>query len=213
MKSIVILISGRGSNMQAIVEAKLPIRIAAVISNRADAKGLRYATERGIDTAVVDHTLFPTRDAFDAKLAMTINEYQPDFVLLAGFMRVLTWGFVDKFHGRLINIHPSLLPAFSGLHSHEQALDCGVTLHGCTVHFVTPELDRGPIIIQAAVPVLPDDDAASLAARVLRQEHVVYPRALSWLIEGKVSLGAGQRVTFSGNATDGAALISPREQE
>lgn len=213
MKSIVILISGRGSNLQAIVEAKLPIRISAIISNRADAKGLQYATEQGIETAVVDHTVFPTREAFDAELAMKIDEHRPDFVLLAGFMRVLTPGFVEKFHGRLINIHPSLLPAFTGLHTHERALEAGVTLHGCSVHFVTPALDHGPIIIQAAVPVLPGDNAASLSARVLRQEHIVYPRALRWLIEGKVSLGAGQRVTFTGAATESDALISPKEQE
>ncbi len=213
MKSIVILISGRGSNLQALVEAKLPIRISAIISNRADAKGLQYATEQGLETAVVDHTVFPTREAFDAELAMKIDEHRPDFVLLAGFMRVLTPGFVEKFHGRLINIHPSLLPAFTGLHTHERALEAGVTLHGCSVHFVTPALDHGPIIIQAAVPVLPDDDAASLAARVLRQEHVVYPRALAWLIEGKVSLGAGGRVTYTGAALDNGALISPREEE
>jgi phosphoribosylglycinamide formyltransferase 1 len=213
MKSIVILISGRGSNMQAIVEAALPVRIAAVISNRADAQGLLYAAERGIATAVVDHTLFATREAFDAQLALKIDEKQPDFVVLAGFMRVLTPAFVDKYRGRLINIHPSLLPAFPGLHTHERALQTGVKVHGCTVHFVTPELDHGPIIIQAAVPVLPNDDAVTLAARVLRQEHIVYPRALRWLIEGKVSLGAGQRVSYSGTALDGGTLISPREEE
>ena len=213
MKSIVILISGRGSNMQAIVEAKLPIRIALVISNRADAKGLQYAAERGIATAVVDHTLFATREDFDAELALKIDEQRPDFVVLAGFMRVLTPAFVDKYHSRLINIHPSLLPAFTGLHTHERALESGVKLHGCTVHFVTRELDHGPIIIQAAVPVLPNDDALTLAARVLRQEHIVYPCALRWLIEGKVSLGTGQRVSYSGAALDGGALISPREQE
>jgi phosphoribosylglycinamide formyltransferase 1 len=213
MKSIVILISGRGSNMQAIVEAKLPVRIALVISNRADAKGLQYAAERGIATAVVDHTLFATREAFDAQLALKIDEQQPDFVVLAGFMRVLSPGFVHKYHGRLINIHPSLLPAFTGLHTHERALQTGVKLHGCTVHFVTPELDHGPIIIQAAVPVLPNDDAVTLAARVLRQEHIVYPRALRWLIEGKVSLGTGQRVSYSGAALDGGTLISPREEQ
>lgn len=211
MKSVVILISGRGSNVQAIVEAKLPIRIAAVISNRAEAKGLPYAAEHGIATAVVDHTLFPSREAFDAELAMKIDEHQPDFVLLAGFMRVLTPGFVDKYHGRLINIHPSLLPAFSGLHTHERALETGVRLHGCTVHFVTPELDRGPIIVQAAVPVLPTDDATALAARVLQQEHVVYPRALRWLVEGKVSLGADQCVKFDWTADAGGTLISPKE--
>ncbi len=212
MKSIVILISGRGSNMQAIVEAKLPIRIALVISNHADAKGLKYAAERGIATAVVDHTLFATREAFDAQLALKIDEQQPDFVVLAGFMRVLTPAFVDKYLGRLINIHPSLLPTFPGLHTHERALQSGVQLHGCTVHFVTRELDHGPIIIQAAVPVLPNDDVATLSARVLVQEHIVYPRALRWLVEGKVGLGAGQRVSYSGAALDGGALISPREE-
>ncbi len=211
MKSIVILISGRGSNVQAIVEAKLPIRIAAVISNRAEAKGLPYAAEHGIATAVVDHTLFPSREAFDAELATKIDAYQPDFIVLAGFMRVLTSGFVNRYHGRMINIHPSLLPAFIGLHTHERALQAGVRLHGCSVHFVTPELDHGPIIIQAAVPVLPTDDAAALAARVLRQEHVVYPRALRWLVEGKVSLGADQRVKFDWPADPGGTLISPRE--
>ena len=211
MKSIVILISGRGSNMQAIVEAKLPIRIAAVISNRTDAQGLVYAAERGIATAIVDHTLFPSREAFDAQLALKIEQHQPDFVVLAGFMRVLTPGFVNQYHGRMINIHPSLLPAFTGLHTHERALQASVRLHGCSVHFVTPELDHGPIIIQAAVPVLPTDDAAALAARVLRQEHVVYPRALRWLVEGKVSLGADQRVKFDWPADPGGTLISPRE--
>ncbi len=211
MKSIVILISGRGSNMQAIVEAKLPIRIAAVISNRTDAQGLVYAAERGIATAIVDHTLFPSREAFDAQLALKIEQHQPDFVVLAGFMRVLTPGFVNQYHGRMINIHPSLLPAFTGLHTHERALQASVRLHGCSVHFVTPELDHGPIIIQAAVPVLPTDDAAVLAARVLRQEHVVYPRALRWLVEGKVSLGADQRVKFDWPADAGGTLISPRE--
>ena len=211
MKSIVILISGRGSNMQAIVEAKLPSRIAAVISNRTDAQGLVYAAERGIATAIVDHTLFPSREAFDAQLALRIKQHQPDFVVLAGFLRVLTPGFVNQYHGRMINIHPSLLPAFTGLHTHERALQASVRLHGCSVHFVTPELDHGPIIIQAAVPVLPTDDAAVLAARVLRQEHVVYPRALRWLVEGKVSLGADQRVKFDWPADAGGTLISPRE--
>ena len=211
MKSIVILISGRGSNMQAIVEAKLPIHIAAVISNRADAQGLVYAAGRDIATAIVDHSLFASREAFDAQLALKIEQHQPDFVVLAGFMRVLTPGFVNQYHGRMINIHPSLLPAFTGLHTHERALQASVRLHGCSVHFVTPELDHGPIIIQAAVPVLPTDDAAVLAARVLRQEHVVYPRALRWLVEGKVSLGADQRVKFDWPADAGGTLISPRE--
>jgi phosphoribosylglycinamide formyltransferase 1 len=211
MKSVVILISGRGSNMQAIVKAELPIRIAAVISNRPDAKGLSYAAEHGIATAVIDHTAFPTREAFDAALAMKIDEHLPDFVILAGFMRVLTPGFVNHFLGRLINIHPSLLPAFTGLHTHERALEAGVKVHGCTVHFVTAELDHGPAIIQAAVPLLPNDDAASLAARVLQQEHVIYPQALCWLIEGKVSLGADRRVKFSGTADASGNLVSPKE--
>ena len=211
MKSAVILISGRGSNMQAIVEAKLPIRIAAVIGNRPNAKGLSYATERGIATAVVDHMAFPNREAFDAELAMKIDEHQPDIVILAGFMRVLTPGFVNQFLGRLINIHPSLLPSFAGLHTHERALEAGVKVHGCTVHFVAPELDHGPIIIQAAVPALPNDDATSLAARVLQQEHVIYPQALRWLIEGKVSLGADQRVKFNGTVDASGTLISPKE--
>jgi phosphoribosylglycinamide formyltransferase 1 len=213
MKSVVILISGRGSNMQAIVEAKLPIRIAAVISNRPDAKGLSYANEHGIPTAVVDHTAFPTREAFDAELAMKIDEQQPDFVVLAGFMRVLTPNFVNQYLGRLINIHPSLLPLFTGLHTHERALESSVKIHGCTIHFVTPELDHGPIIIQAAVPLLPTDDAQTLAARVLQQEHVIYPQALRWLIEGKVSLGGDLRVKFSGAANASGALISPKEIE
>ena len=211
MKSVVLLISGRGSNMQAIVEAQLPVTISAVISNRPDAKGLDYAAQRGIATAIVDHEKFATREAFDAELAMKIDEHQPDFVILAGFMRVLTPGFVNHFLERLINIHPSLLPAFTGLHTHERALESGVKLHGCTVHFVTAELDHGPIIIQAAVPVLPGDNAASLAARVLQQEHSIYPQALRWLIEGKVSLGADQRVKFSATADASGKLVSPKE--
>ncbi len=211
MKSVVILISGRGTNLQAIVEAKLPVQIAAVISNRPDAEGLDYAAQRGIATAVVDHTRFPTRDAFDAQLAIVIDEHQPDFVVLAGFMRVLTPNFVDRYVGRLINIHPSLLPSFTGLHTHERALAAGVKLHGCTVHFVTAELDHGAIIVQAAVPVLPNDDAETLAARVLQQEHVIYPNALRWLVEDKVSLGADQRVRFNRSADASGALINPKE--
>lgn len=211
MKSIVILISGRGSNMQAIVEAELPLRIAAVISNRPDAKGLDYAKERNIATAIVDHKAFTSREAFDAELMIKIDEHQPDFVILGGFMRVLTPSFVNYFRDRLINIHPSLLPSFTGLRTHERALEAGVKVHGCTVHFVTAELDHGPIIMQAAVPVLPNDDAATLATRVLQQEHVIYPQALRWLIEGKVSLGADQRVKFSGTADASGNLVSPKE--
>ena len=211
MRSAVILISGRGSNMQAIVEAELPLRIAAVISNRPDAKGLDYAKERNIATAIVDHKAFTSREAFDAELMIKIDEHQPDFVILGGFMRVLTPSFVNYFRDRLINIHPSLLPSFTGLHTHERALEAGVKVHGCTVHFVTAELDHGPIIMQAAVPVLPNDDAATLATRVLQQEHMIYPQALRWLIEGKVSLGADQRVKFSGTADASGNLVSPKE--
>lgn len=191
MKSIVILISGRGSNMEALLAAALPARIAAVISNRADAAGLVTAAAHGIATAVVNHRQFADRHRFDLALAEEIERYQPDLVILAGFMRVLGDDFVRRFEGRLMNIHPSLLPAFPGLHTHARALEAGVKLHGCTVHFVTPTLDNGPIIIQAAVPVLADDDADTLAARVLVQEHRVYPQAVRWFLQGRLSLANG----------------------
>ena len=189
MKRIVILISGRGSNMQAMVEAGLPV--AAVISNRADAAGLAYAAGHGIATAIVPHRDYATREAFDAALAQAIDGFRPDLVVLAGFMRILTEGFVLRYQGRLLNIHPSLLPAFPGLDTHARALAAGVKLHGCSVHFVTAELDHGPIVIQAAVPVLPHDDAAKLAARVLAQEHRVYPQAVRWFLEGKLVIESG----------------------
>ncbi len=189
MKGMVILISGRGSNMQALVEAGLPV--AAVISNRADAAGLAYAVGRGIATAVVAHRDYATREAFDAALAQAIDGFRPDLVALAGFMRILTDSFVLRYQGRMLNIHPSLLPAFSGLDTHARALAAGVKLHGCTVHFVTAELDHGPIVIQAAVPVLPDDDEAQLAARVLAQEHRIYPRAARWFLEGNLVVENG----------------------
>lgn len=189
MKSIVILVSGRGSNMQAIVDAAIPgARIAAVVSNRPDAGGLAFAAERGIDTAVVDHKAYPDRTAFDGVLAECIDRYAPDLVVLAGFMRVLTDDFVRRYEGRLINIHPSLLPSFPGLHTHRRALEAGVRVHGATVHFVTPTLDCGPIIVQAVVPVLPGDDEASLSARVLVQEHRIYPQAVRWFVEGRLSV-------------------------
>ncbi len=197
MKSLVILISGRGSNMQAIVEAasaeKWPVRIAAIISNRPDSTGLEWARSRGIATQVVNHRDFPSREAFDAALAAAIDSHKPDAVALAGFMRVLTEDFVTRYEGRLVNIHPSLLPAFPGLHTHRQALEYGVKLHGCTVHFVTARVDHGPIIAQAAVPVLESDDEPSLAARVLEQEHRIFPQALRWLLEGRLVL-AGSMV-------------------
>ncbi len=210
MKSIVILISGRGSNMQAIVEANLPLRIAAVISNKADATGLEYAQAKGIATAVVDHRPHATREAFDAELMRCIDAYAPDLVVLAGFMRILSDGFVQHYAGRLINIHPSLLPAFPGLATHRRALEAGVKIHGCTVHFVTPVVDHGPIVVQAAVPVKHGDTAQSLAARVLQQEHQIYPQALRWFAEDRLHLHQGQ-VNVHGAQTLDTALRSPWE--
>lgn len=202
MKSIVILISGRGSNMEAIVRAaqaeRWPVRIAAVISNRADAKGLRFAAESGILTAVVPSRDHATREAFDRALQQAIDRFAPDLVVLAGFLRILTTPFVQHYAGRMLNIHPSLLPSFPGLATHRQALTAGVKLHGATVHFVTPELDHGPIVAQAAVPVLPGDTEEKLAARVLEQEHIIYPRAVRWFIEGRLSVIDG-RVEISMN--------------
>ncbi len=188
MKKYVILISGRGSNMQALLKAPLPGRCAAVISNRPDAAGLEFAGEAGVPALVVDHKLYPGREAFDQALMRQIDAYQPDLVLLAGFMRILTPAFVQHYAGRLLNIHPSLLPSFPGLDTHGAALRAGVRIHGATVHFVTPELDVGPALIQAAVPVLPEDTAQSLGARVLEQEHLIYPRAAAWFLEGRVRL-------------------------
>lgn len=190
MKNIVILISGGGSNMAAIVktaqheqwERAYGVRIAAVVSNKDDAKGLVFAREHGIATAVLDHKTFESREAFDAALAQAIDQYQPALVVLAGFMRILTPGFVEHYAGRLINIHPSLLPAFTGLHTHQRAIDAGCKFAGVTVHQVTAELDVGPILDQAVVPVLPDDTAQTLAARVLTQEHIIYPRAVRNLV-------------------------------
>jgi phosphoribosylglycinamide formyltransferase-1 len=206
MKRYVILISGRGSNMQALIDAGLPGDCAAVISNRPDAAGLAWAAARGVPTAVVDHKAFPSREAFDAALAEEIDNRDADLVLLAGFMRVLTDGFVQRYAGRLVNIHPSLLPAFPGLHTHEAALAAGVRLHGCTVHFVTPTLDCGPVIVQAAVPVLPGDAADSLAARVLAQEHLAYPQAVRGILEGRCRLDSG-RVVWSEDATPPTACL------
>jgi phosphoribosylglycinamide formyltransferase-1 len=195
MKNIVILISGRGSNMQAIVRAakqeQWPCRIAAVISNRADAEGLKFAAEHGIPTAVVVSKGAPSREAFDAALKMEIDRFAPDLVVLAGFMRILTPGFVEHYAGRLLNIHPSLLPSFIGLATHQQAIDAGVKVHGATVHFVTAQLDHGPIVAQAVVPVLPVDDEHTLADRVLAQEHIIYPRAVRWFVEGRLSIDNG----------------------
>jgi phosphoribosylglycinamide formyltransferase-1 len=189
---IVVLISGRGSNFKAIAEANLPVEIAAVVSNRPNAAGLDYARSRGIPAIALDHTLAPDRESFDAALAAEIERHAPDLVVLAGYMRILTPEFIHRFEGRLLNIHPSLLPMFPGLRTHERALAEGIKIHGCTVHFVTAELDHGPIVIQAAVPVLPDDTADTLAARVLEQEHRVYPQAIRWFAEGRLAVHGGR---------------------
>ncbi|MFZ5502359.1 MAG: phosphoribosylglycinamide formyltransferase [Pseudomonadota bacterium] len=209
MKKVVILISGRGSNMQSLLEAQMPCHIAAVISNRADAAGLDVAKAHGIATAVISHRDYADRAAFDAALSAEIDRCQPDFVVLAGFMRILTDAFVHHYAGRMINIHPSLLPAYAGVNTHERALRDGVKIHGCTVHFVTPELDHGPIIIQAAVPVLPDDTAQTLSARVLHEEHRIFPQALRWLCSDHVELSSQGRVVIKHRKQTGFPLISP----
>jgi len=195
--------------MEALLAAKLPAQICAVISNEPAAAGLRTAQSKGVATAVIDHRAHAKRADFDAALAQAIDAHRPDLVVLAGFMRVLTDGFVNRYSGRMINIHPSLLPSFPGLHTHRQALTAGVRVHGCTVHFVTPQLDHGPIIIQAAVPVLPGDSETSLAARVLAEEHRIYPQAVRWLCEDRVSINADGSVSVSGSRAGAAALIAP----
>lgn len=193
---IVALISGRGSNLQALLEAGLPV--SGVISNRAGAKGLELAASRGVATRVVEHRAFPSRETFESALGAEVDRFSPRLILLAGFMRILTPGFVARYEGRMLNIHPSLLPAFPGLDTHARALAAGVKLHGCTVHFVSAELDHGPIVIQAAVPVRPDETAERLAARVLRQEHVIYPRAARWFLDGALVIRFGV-VSVNGN--------------
>lgn len=201
MKRIVILISGRGSNMRSIVEAceseKWPADVVAVISNRPDAAGLEFAAQRGIATAVVDHKGFSKREAFDAALAQAIDAHAPDLVVLAGFMRILGPDCVRRYEGRMLNIHPSLLPAFTGLHTHRRAIEAGCKLAGATVHFVTAELDHGPIVLQAVVPLLPSDDEDALAERVLAKEHVIYPRAVRWFAQGHLRIERGV-VTHTG---------------
>ena|SRR5947209_13955492 len=193
MKRIVVLISGRGSNLEAIVRASRlegwSARVEAVVSNRPDAAGLAWAQREGIDTAALDHRAYPQRAQFDEALAALVDRWQPDAVALAGFMRILGPAFVQRHEGRLLNIHPSLLPAFPGLHTHRRALEAGCKVAGATVHFVTAELDLGPIVAQAVVPVQPGDDEASLSSRVLAQEHVMYPRALRWLVDGELEIG------------------------
>jgi phosphoribosylglycinamide formyltransferase-1 len=212
MKNIVVLVSGRGSNMEAIVRAcereRWDARVAAVLANRADAAGLAFARERGIAAEVVDHRAFATRDAFDAALAEAIERHHPDVVALAGFMRILGGDFVRRFDGRLVNIHPSLLPAFPGLDTHKRALAAGVRLHGCTVHFVRVAVDEGPIIVQAAVPVLAGDDEATLAARVLAAEHRCYPLALKLAAEKRLRV-ENERCVIDGAPAQEAVLINP----
>lgn len=195
MKRIVILISGRGSNMEAIVDAcaaeRWPATVAAVISNRPEARGLQFAASRGIAVEAVDHKQHETREAFDAELARVIDKYTPDLVVLAGFMRILTARFVEHYAGRMINIHPSLLPAFPGLHTHRRAIEAGCKLAGATVHYVTTELDHGPIVIQAVEPVRPDDTEDTLSQRILTKEHVIYPRAVRWIVSGELEVRDG----------------------
>lgn len=194
MKSGVILVSGRGSNMRSIVEARTGLEVKAVISNRPEAQGLEWARSQGIPAVAIDHKAHATREAFDAALAAEIDRHAPDLILLAGFMRILTPVFMARFPRRILNIHPSLLPSFPGLHTHRRALDAGVKLHGCTVHVVTSALDAGPIVAQAAVPVLAGDTEESLAARVLQAEHRIYPQAVRWFLEGRVEFLPGDIV-------------------
>lgn len=198
---LVVLISGRGSNLQAILDqaasGELPADVAAVISNRPGVHGLERARQAGVPALELDHKNFPDRPEFEAALIALIDRQQPDLVILAGFMRVLTAGFTEHYRGRLFNIHPSLLPKFRGLHTHERAIAAGEIEHGATIHFVTAELDGGPIIVQARVPVLPDDDPDTLAARVLAQEHCLYPKAIRWFAEGRLRL-EGEQVWFGG---------------
>lgn len=195
--------------IDAAASGALPVRVAAVLANRPDAKGLEVAAAAGVVTRVVDHRLYRDRESFDAAMAEAIDAYSPDLVVLAGFMRILSDGFVAHYEGRLINIHPSLLPSFPGLHTHQRALDDGVRVHGCTVHFVTPTLDHGPIVVQAAVPVLDGDDATVLAARVLEQEHRIYPLAVRWFAEGRLRLEDG-RVRLDAPQEYASCLISPQ---
>ena len=204
MKRIVILLSGRGSNMQAVVERcaneRWPASVAAVVSNRPDASGLAWATERGIATEVVDHKLYSDRETFDAALAQVIDAHAPDLVLLAGFMRILGRAFVQHYEGRMLNVHPSLLPAVAGLHTHRRAIEAGCKVAGATVHFVTADLDHGPIVAQAAVPVLAGDTEEVLAERVLAAEHRMLPLAVRWFVQGRLSVRQGIVTQLDGEA-------------
>lgn len=205
---VVVLISGGGSNLQALIDAQtsgLPIRIVAVVSNRADAPGLDRARRHAIPAEILSHRDYSDRETYDAALQRLIDRYRPGLVALAGFMRILTPGFVNHYYGRMFNIHPSLLPKLRGLHTHRRALDAGETTHGASVHFVTAELDGGPVVLQASVPVLPADDAETLMARVLEQEHRIYPCAVRWFAEGRLALDANGTPRL-----DGEPLVAPR---
>lgn len=212
-KRVAILISGRGSNMMSLVEAAsdagFPAEVVAVIANRPDAAGIPWAASRGLATAVVDHKVHAGREAFEDALDAALSPHRPDVVCLAGFMRVLTAGFVARWQGRMINIHPSLLPSFKGLHTHQQAIDAGVRIAGCSVHFVVPEMDAGPIIAQAAVPVAPGDTAESLAARILRAEHRLYPHALRQVCSGHARMEGQRTVLQPHDVNQAASLFSP----
>jgi phosphoribosylglycinamide formyltransferase-1 len=197
--------------MRAIVEARTGLEVKAVISNRPEAQGLEWAGSQGIPTAVVDHQAFPTREAFDAAMGEAIASFSPDLVLLAGFMRIFTPGLIARFPRRMLNIHPSLLPAFPGLHTHRAALAAGVKVHGCTVHVVTPSLDSGPIVVQGAVPVLPGDTEQSLAERVLQTEHRIYPQAIRWFLEDRIEFLPGDVVRVRGSGVPSDYLLSPRD--
>ena len=198
--------------MRAIVESRAAPEVRAVISNRPGAEGIEWARSRGIPTRVVDHKAHPTREAFDAAMAEAIASHSPDLVLLAGFMRIFTPGFIERFPRRILNIHPSLLPSFPGLHTHRQALAAGVKLHGCTVHVVTPSLDNGPIVIQAAVPVMAEDTEDSLAERVLQAEHRIYPQAVQWFMEDRVEFLPGDVVRIRGSGVSTDCVVSPRDR-
>jgi phosphoribosylglycinamide formyltransferase-1 len=208
-KRIVVVISGRGSNMEALLQSRLPATIAAVISNVPDVRGLAIARSHGISTAVINHCSYADRSEFDSALGREIDRHAPDLIVLAGFMRVLTDAFVRRYRGRMLNIHPSLLPAFSGLHTHRRALEAGVRIHGCTVHFVAGTLDDGPIVAQAAVPVIAGDTEEQLAARVLRAEHLIYPQAVRWFCEGRLRLTEENTVLIDGVVAAVGALVSP----
>ncbi|MBT3058576.1 MAG: phosphoribosylglycinamide formyltransferase [Candidatus Thiodiazotropha sp. (ex Lucina pensylvanica)] len=211
---VVVLISGSGSNLQAIIDSAgrdLPIEIRAVISNRPNVHGLQRAAEAGIETAVLDHKAFPDRERYDRALMALIDSYSPALVALAGFMRILTPALVRHYAGRMFNIHPSLLPKYTGLHTHQRVLDAGDALHGASIHFVTEELDGGPLIVQAQVPVMAGDDADTLAARVLEKEHQIYPLAIRWFAENRLRLDENGDVRLDDRKLEQPVVFAPQE--